>query len=57
MLREALACVAEGNDPPCIIRDAAQQTIDFPQKSTMMSDKQEDVDYGRFWAETAAEVS
>jgi 5,5'-dehydrodivanillate O-demethylase len=46
MMREALAAVAEGKDPPCIIRDAAQQRVDFPQKSSMMEQRQVDPNYG-----------
>jgi 5,5'-dehydrodivanillate O-demethylase len=45
MLRESLDAVAKGNDPPCVIRDAAQQTIDFPQKSDFMKSLQKGADY------------
>jgi 5,5'-dehydrodivanillate O-demethylase len=45
MMRESLAAVAAGRDPLCIIRDPAQQKVDFPQKSTMMEKKQGDVGY------------
>lgn len=45
MMRESLEAVAQGKDPLCIIRDPAQQKIDFPQKSTMMEKKHEDVGY------------
>lgn len=45
MMRESLAAVAEGKDPLCIIRDPAKQKIDFPQKSTMMQTKRDDVGY------------
>jgi 5,5'-dehydrodivanillate O-demethylase len=47
MMQESLDAVAQGKDPLCIIRDAADQQIDFPQKSSMMEQKQEDVDYVR----------
>ena len=47
MMQESLDAVAQGKDPLCIIRDAADQQIDFPQKSSMMEQKQEDVDYAR----------
>jgi 5,5'-dehydrodivanillate O-demethylase len=47
MMRESLAAVAEGKDPLCIVRDPAQQNIDFPQKSSMMQTKREDVGYAR----------
>ena len=45
MMREALAAVEAGKDPLCIIRDHALQNVDFPQKSTMMAQKQDDADY------------
>ncbi|HUB96004.1 MAG TPA: Rieske 2Fe-2S domain-containing protein [Stellaceae bacterium] len=45
MMRESLAAVAQGKDPLCIIRDPAQQVVDFPQKSTMLAAKREDVGY------------
>ena len=45
MMRESLAAVAAGKDPLCIIRDPAKQNVDFPQKSTMMEKKQDDVGY------------
>ena len=45
MMRESLEAIAQGKDPLCIIRDPAQQKIDFPQKSTMMEKKQQDVGY------------
>jgi hypothetical protein len=45
MMRESLAALDRGEDPLCIIRDPARQTVIFPQKSTMMQAKQADVDY------------
>jgi 5,5'-dehydrodivanillate O-demethylase len=45
MMREALAAVAAGQDPPAIIRDPAQQLVDFPQKSVMMLQRQQNVSY------------
>jgi hypothetical protein len=45
MMRESMAAIAEGRDPLCIIRDPAAQKIVFPQKSTMMAQKQDDADY------------
>jgi 5,5'-dehydrodivanillate O-demethylase len=45
MMRESLAAVAEGKDPLCIVRDPTKQNIDFPQKSSMMEAKREDVGY------------
>ncbi len=45
MMREALAAVARGEDPPAIIRDPARQCVDFPQKSDHMYQRQDDVSY------------
>lgn len=45
MMRESLALIEQGKDPLCIIRDPAQQTIDFPQKSSMMETRQQGVGY------------
>jgi 5,5'-dehydrodivanillate O-demethylase len=45
MLRDALAAVAAGQDPPAIIRDPARQCVDFPQKSDHMYQRQDDVSY------------
>jgi 5,5'-dehydrodivanillate O-demethylase oxygenase subunit len=45
MMRESLAAIAQGKDPLCIIRDPEKQNIDFPQKSTMMQTKRQDVGY------------
>ena len=57
MMRESLAAIEAGKDPLCIIRDAAQQKIVFPQKSTMMAQKSKDADYtlGFMATKTAAE--
>jgi len=54
MMREALAAVAAGQDPLGVIRDEAGQTIDFPQKSSMMEQRQADVDYAANWTRSAA---
>ena len=51
MMRESLAAIAEDKDPLCVIRDPAQAKIDFPQKSTMMSEKTSDVGYELGYAE------
>jgi 5,5'-dehydrodivanillate O-demethylase oxygenase subunit len=51
MMREALAAVEEGRDPPCIIRDPAQQVVIFPQKSDMLREKRADVGYAKGYAE------
>ncbi len=45
MMRESLAAIEQGKDPLCIIRDPAKQVIDFPQKSSMMEQKQADANY------------
>jgi 5,5'-dehydrodivanillate O-demethylase len=45
MMRDALAAVARGEDPPAIIRDPARQNVDFPQKSDHMYQRQDDVSY------------
>jgi len=45
MMREALAAVAAGQDPPAIIRDPARQIVRFPQQSEMMHQRQADVSY------------
>ncbi len=45
MMRESLAAIQQGKDPLCVIRDPAQQIVDFPQKSSMMAAKQADADY------------
>jgi hypothetical protein len=51
MMRESLAALDRGEDPLCIIRDPARQTVIFPQKSTMMQEKQADVDYALGFAD------
>jgi 5,5'-dehydrodivanillate O-demethylase len=45
MMRESVDAVAKGNDPPCVIRDASKQIIDFPQKSDFMKSLQTGADY------------
>jgi 5,5'-dehydrodivanillate O-demethylase oxygenase subunit len=53
MMKESLALVATGKDPLCVIRDPAKQRIDFPQKSSMMQQRQEVANYSMgFTAET-----
>ena len=47
MMEESLDAVAHGKDPLCIIRDAANQEIEFPQQSSMMQEKQDAVGYAR----------
>ena len=46
MIRESLALIAEGKDPVGLIRDPAKQYVDFPQRSTMMVERQEGPSYG-----------
>jgi 5,5'-dehydrodivanillate O-demethylase len=57
MMREALAAIAEGRDPIGVIRDPAQQMVDFPQKSDMMRQSQNDdaVNYTAGFYKPAAE--
>ncbi len=45
MMREAMKAVEQGKDPMCLIRDPAMQVVNFPQKSTMLKEKQADVGY------------
>jgi hypothetical protein len=55
MMRESLEAVQQGKDPLCIIRDPAQQRIDFPQKSLLMKQKHDEPNYAGGWArETVA---
>src|SRR6185437_8369012 len=53
MMRESLALVADGKDPLCVIRDPAQQKVDFPVQATMTDQTQDDVGYARFYQEKA----
>jgi 5,5'-dehydrodivanillate O-demethylase len=45
MMRESLQAVEEGRDPLCLIRDPAKQVVNFPQRSTMLAEKRDDVGY------------
>jgi 5,5'-dehydrodivanillate O-demethylase len=45
MMREAMAAVESGQDPLAIIRDPERRVVIFPQKSDMMSQRQDDVEY------------
>ncbi len=45
MMREAMTAVEAGRDPLAIIRDRDHQVVNFPQKSTMMEQRQADVSY------------
>jgi len=55
MMRESLAALEEGRDPLCIVRDPAKQRITFPQKSSMMEQKQADADYTLGFVATRSE--
>jgi 5,5'-dehydrodivanillate O-demethylase oxygenase subunit len=54
MMRDSLAAIEQGRDPLCIIRDPGKQLVDFPQKSTMMAQKQADADYSLGFMATRA---
>ena len=55
MMREALAAVAEGRDPLCVIRDPAKQEVDFGQRSLLMDQRQKEGNYaGGFGSAMAA---
>ena len=56
MMRESLAAVAQGRDPLCVIRDPAHQTIDFPQKSTMVEQRHQDVGYALGMSKALQEI-
>ena len=45
MMRESLALIADGKDPLCIIRDPAQQNVDFAQRAALMQQRQADANY------------
>ena len=45
MMREALAAIEEGKDPPCVIRDPAQQAVDFRQQAALMKERQAEGNY------------
>ena len=54
MMRESLTAVAEGRDPLCVIRDPAQQHVDFRQRATLMDHRQAEGNYaGGFGHELA----
>jgi hypothetical protein len=56
MMRESLTALEQGRDPLCIVRDPAKQRITFPQKSSMMGQKQADADYTLGFVATRSEV-
>jgi 5,5'-dehydrodivanillate O-demethylase len=45
MLRESLALIEEGKDPLCIIRDPAQQNVNFGQRAAGMQQRQAGANY------------
>ena len=45
MIRESLAAIEAGQDPPCVIRDPQQQVVNFPQKSDAIAARTDDADY------------
>ncbi len=45
MMREALAAIEEGKDPPCVIRDPAKQAVDFRQQASLMQQRQAEGNY------------
>jgi len=51
MMRDSLAAIEAGKDPLCVIRDPASQLVDFPQKSSLMSQKQKEAHYALGFAE------
>jgi 5,5'-dehydrodivanillate O-demethylase oxygenase subunit len=57
MMREALAAVAAGKDPLCVIRDPAKQNVDFQQSAGSFQDKQEDVGYALGFGQKTQEVA
>jgi 5,5'-dehydrodivanillate O-demethylase len=55
MMREALAAIEAGKDPLCIIRDPADENVDFRQQSMLMDQRQaEGNSAGGFGRELAA---
>jgi hypothetical protein len=55
MMRESLAAIAAGQDPLCVIRDAAQQKVDFQRNAGAFQDKREDVGYALGYGERTQE--
>ncbi len=45
MMRDAMAAVQRGEDPPGVIRDPAKQNIEFVQRSSLMSQSSQGADY------------
>ena len=56
MSREALAAVAEGQDPLCVIRDPAEQDVDFAQRSLPMDQRQKEGNYAGGFGRAMAAV-
>jgi hypothetical protein len=57
MLREALAAVAQGYDPLCVIREPAKQNVDFGQRSLLMDQRQKEGNYAGGFGRAVAAVS
>ena len=55
-LLQALAAVAEGRDPLCVIRDPAKQNVDFGQRSLLMDQRQVEGNYAGGFGRAMAEV-
>ncbi len=54
MMRESLAAVAQGSDPLCIIRDPAEQAVEFRQQASLMQQRQDGVFYARAFTKESA---
>jgi len=56
MMREALAAIAQGQDPLCVIRDPAKQQVDFGQRSLLMDQRQREGNYAGGFGRAMAAV-
>jgi 5,5'-dehydrodivanillate O-demethylase oxygenase subunit len=56
MMREALAAIEQGKDPPCVIRDPAKQAVDFRQQASLMQQRQEEGNYAGGFAREREDV-
>jgi 5,5'-dehydrodivanillate O-demethylase oxygenase subunit len=45
MMRESLAAIEAGKDPLCVIRDPAQQAVEFRMQAALMQQRQEEGNY------------
>lgn len=57
MMRESLAAVAQGSDPLCVIRDPAQQAVEFRQQASLMQQRQTGVAYDRAFSKESADAA